>query len=573
MTSANGTSTQEPGTPGPDAPPRKWWRRPRREVFLLIFGLVLVVFAALNMEQMFQYYAPVPETPILPTPAPRPPAVAVEAPPPVEANKEEAAPEPKEYTVVSGDTLIGRFSKNEKAVCELNKLADCNKLVLGQKLLLPEGVEPLARKVVMRDQDGWLPIARLNVDPYGPHRTPEMDRKILKGRGYTPAEVDEYLEMRAQGKGVREEFSRGTEFLWMAFGKAGKSLANLKAVWRKPEGGTFYQLSSGRNVVVLDLCGNLTEVTSPPPKKEEPPPSSPPTLPPPASPSPDEPEGTVPFHGEPQGQSNCELQAGLGLYGNRVYDGKWAYVEGICYIWKDGEWQAGPGAYAMYGDGESAGTAFRNKEYGIGLQVGAQRNWVNDRNRLSTFDLKLRLLSDKSWGSNPDSGYAFTQKGGKFGVYTSYAERTTGESDSPLVGVIGEYWKSFGQKVTSTWAAQPVQDRGSVSLSGFYETNLSDDGKWRQRFIAGWARTNWDKQDWARGTYEVRYDDWLMFGPQVTLPIGISDLNKPLSSGDLTTFGAFVRVELGKKVREADADSREAQIEFLPAIEAAKPTQ
>ncbi|MFZ2187878.1 MAG: hypothetical protein WAV46_04625 [Candidatus Moraniibacteriota bacterium] len=568
---------------------RPWWQYIIAMVVLfLIIGSILLLGDYSSQEKDPAATPLAPPIPTITQLASAAPASSPVSGPSLESEKvatekaeiAEAAPSKPEiskYVVSSGDTLEGVFGKEAKAVCEANSLKNCNLVRVGQELIVPLGVEAktIVHTPVRRLADGSLPIARLGVAPYAKYRTPEKDRKILSGQGYTVAEIDEYLSLRDQGKCVREEFSRGTKFPWMAFGR-GSVLKNLTAVWKQPEAGLVCQLQSGRNVVILDKCDNLTEVAprtpqpppivTPPPKVEEPP------VEPQPVPPPEEPEVMVPpFHVTPEeaaGKPRCEVQAGAGLYGNRMYEGNWVYGEAICYVWKDGAWQAGPGLYGMYGSGESIGTAFRNQEYGVGVQVGAQRNWVNDRNRLSTLDLKLRWLRDKSWGENPDSGYSFTQKGQKVGAYVGYTEKLNSEGD--LAGVIGEYWKSYGQTVSSTWTAQPVQDRGSMSLSGFYETKLSQDNAWRQRVIGGWARTNWDKQDWLRGTYEIRYNEWLMFGPQVTLPIGVSDLNKPLSARDLTTVGAFVRVELGKKVRENDAKSREAQVEFIPA-EAATP--
>jgi len=56
-----------------------------------------------------------------------------------------------------------------------------------------------------------------------------------------------------------------------------------------------------------------------------------------------------------------------------------------------------------------------------------------------------------------------------------------------------------------------------------------------------------------------------MIGPQLSLPLGISDANVPLNFADLVTIGAFIRVELGNIIRNIDADHREGQLEFIPA--------
>lgn len=526
--------------------------------------------------------------------------------------------------VKRGDTLTKMFGKERAKLATLNgaKLKNPNLIRAGQLICVPakvktngaqvtkptkakakqavkpkkasvakatkapqakQAVKPIVHKPVKRLADGSLPIATLGVDPYGPHRTPQKDRKILTGRGYTPAEINEYLDLRDQGKCVREEFSRGTKFPWMAFGK-GVVIENLTAVWKQPEAGLVCQLESGRTVVVLDKCGNLTEVTPrapqpvkppvvsepPPPIAVEPPKVEPPQAvePPKVEPPPEE-HFIVPVHAKEGDSIPCNAQAGAGVYANRVYKGAWGYGEALCYVFKNGEWQHGPGFYAMAGGGQSGVSSYRNKETGIGLQYGVQRNWINDRGFKSTFEVKARWLLDRMWGSNPDSGYTVNQKGQKFGLYSTYFER---HGDN-LVGVIGEYWKSFGQTVKSSWSGQPVQDRGSLGVYGVYEHKLGDGDDWRLRWILGGQHTNWDSQNWLRFIPEFRYKETVMFGPQLALPIGVSQPNRPMSVSDLTTVGAFVRVELGTEIRKADATSREEQVEFIPATEAANPSE
>lgn len=466
----------------------------------------------------------------------------------------------KVYIVQSGDTLSRKFPKDWKAVCETNSLKNCGLIHEGQELKLPGTVETsqVVRKPVERLADGSLPIARLNIDPYRPYASAANDRKILAAQGYSASEIEEFSTLVAQGGCVEETFAKGTQFPWMSHGNA-KVVKSLVATWQKPEAGRVCQLSSGRTVVILEKCGNLTETAARPvvvPKEPEPQ----------AEPEPEPEDAPVlPVHAKEGDVIPCNLQAGAGVYQNRVYQGAWGYGEGLCYIFKNGEWQHGPGFYAMAGGGESRMSTYSNKETGYGLQYGIQRNWLGDRGQ-STFELKGRLLRDHMWGSNKE-GYWVDQKGYKFGLYGSYYERH-GEN---LVGAIGEYWQSFGQTVKSSWSGQQVQNRGSVGVYGVYEHPLTEDDSWRLRWIAGVNYTNWDEQSWFRVTPEFRYKEWLMFGPQLTVPIGISSLNQPLTTGDLTTVGAFVRVELGTEIRKADAENREEQVEYVPAAEAVMP--
>jgi LysM repeat protein len=463
----------------------------------------------------------------------------------------------KVYVVQPGDVLSRTFPKDWQAVCETNNLKDCSLIYAGQELRLPGTVEAsqMVRKPVERLADGSLPIARLNVAPYRSYTSAEKDRQILESQGYTSDEIVEYFGLVSSGGCVAETFGKGTRFPWMSFGNA-KVVKNLVAVWHEPEVGKVCQLSSGRNVVVLEKCGNLTEVPSRPVIAV--------SVPPEPSPEPDD-APVLPVHAKEGDVIPCNLQAGAGVYQNRVYQGVWGYGEGICYIFKNGEWQHGPGFYAMAGGGESRVSTYSNKERGFGLQYGVQRNWLGDRGP-ATFELKARWLLDHMWGSNKE-GYWVDQKGQKFGLYGSYYER---HGDN-LVGAIGEYWQSFGSKVKSSWSGQQAQDRGSVGVYGVYEHPLGDSGDWRLRWIAGVQHTNWDQQNWFRLTPEFRYQEWLMFGPQVAVPIGISAPNQPLTHGDLTTVGAFVRVELGTEIRRADAEQRAEQVEYVPAGEAAMP--
>lgn len=501
------------------------------------------------------------------------PVVQVESVPvatqsPSSAVETEVAPEAsssstlteKVYVVQSGDTLSLKFPKDWKAVCETNNLKSCSLIYEGQELKLPGTVETsqVIRKPVERLADGSLPIARLNIDPYRPYANAANDRKILAAQGYSAAEIEEFSTLVVQGGCVGEMFAKGAQFPWMSHGNA-KVVKNLVATWQKPEAGRVCQLSSGRTVVILEKCGNLTETAARPVVAQKEP--EPEVVPEP------EPEDApvLPVHAKEGDTIPCNLQAGAGVYQNRVYQGGWVYGEGLCYIFKNGEWQHGPGFYAMAGGGESRMSTYSNKETGYGLQYGIQRNWLGDRGQ-STFELKGRLLRDHMWGSNKE-GYWVDQKGYKFGLYGSYYERH-GEN---LVGAIGEYWQSFGQTVKSSWSGQEVQNRGSVGVYGVYEHPLTEDNNWRLRWIAGANYTNWDEQPWFRLVSEFRYKEWLMFGPQLSVPIGISELNQPLTTGDLTTVGAFVRVELGTEIRKADAENREEQVEYVPAEEAVMP--
>ncbi len=486
----------------------------------------------------------------------------------------------RRHIVKKGDTLQMLFGKEARAVCEHNKLKDCNRIVPGQKLLLPENasVRYIAKaKAEAIKTEASAPKKRPSIRVSQEARTGEFRwTKVggapLKTCGKDPVKVNEEAwtrfsltdaeksELRALIKERRFEWRHvavGDRYADVTFcGKDGKSVVvrhNVVAAWPDQTAvlAQVYVLSTGRRLEWVQNCGNwaLGYSETLPVQEAETVPEA-------------EPEETevLPVHAVEGDVIPCELQAGAGVYTNRIYRGRWAYGEGICYVFKHGEWQHGPGFYAMGGAGESLMSSYRNKEYGIGLQYGFQRNFINDRGFKSTFEVKGRWLLDRMKGHNSE-GYWVSQKGQKIGLYGSYYER----HGDDLLGVVAEYWKGVNQSVKSSWSGQKVQDRGSLGLYGVYEHKLTDDDAWRLRWIAGVQHTNWDKQNWFRLIPEFRYKEWLMFGPQLAVPIGVSRANQPLSHGDLTTIGAFVRVELGTEIRKQDADAREAQVEFIPA--------
>lgn len=497
-------------------------------------------------------------------------------------------PEKREYVVKRGDTLWALFGKDANAVCELNTLTNCDYIVPGQKLLVPNHSVALvkARATASKTKTA-RPVQSTEVSVFywrkvggAPLKTCGKDPEQVNEEAWislslTDTEKSELRMLVKEHQFERRHVLVGERYAAVTFcGKDGKSvIARQNAVTAWPQETEViaerYTLSTGRILDWVQNCGNWTlstEVRQPEPPAIadiEPEPEPPEVL--------EVPEETevLPVHAQEGDVIPCELQVGVGVYTNRVYRGRWEYGEGICYVFKQGEWQHGPGFYAMGGAGESRMSSYRGEEYGIGLQYGVQRNFINDRGFKATFEVKGRWLFDRMDGHNSE-GYWVNQEGQKLGLYGSYYER----HEDNLVGVVAEYWKGTHQSVKSSWSGQKVQDRGSLGVYGVYEHGLTDNDAWRLRWIAGVQHTNWDEQNWFRLTPEFRYKEWLMFGPQIALPIGgISKANQPLSHGDMTTFGAFVRVELGTEIRKQDADAREAQLEFISNQEVLAPPE
>ncbi len=458
------------------------------------------------------------------------------------------------HVVKTGETLSRIAGENWKKVCEANNLKDCNRIFPGQRLTIPDkaaAIRPAPANKAPEDVFQWRHVGGAPLNGCGAKSSAAINEEAWGRLGLSDEEKAELREkIGAKQPTFSQKIPAGKKFVSVAFCEKGKVSfkQNVVAAWSPSQTVTAdtYVLGSGRKLLRVSNCGNWAEeVIAPPPQ---------------AAVSQD-PEMITPVHAKEGDTMPCELQAGAGVYANKIYKGTWIYGESICYVFKDGEWQHGPGVYAMGGQGESRLSSYHGKERGAGVQYGVQRNFVTDDGDLATFELKARLLADRMKGVNPDSGYWVRQKGLKAGLYGSYYER----HGDDLVGVIGEYWRGFNQSVRSSWSGERVQDRGSLGVYGVYEHPLTDDDAWRLRWIGGAQHTNWDSQNWLRLSAEFRYNEWLMFGPQLSLPLGISSDNSAFSAHDLTTLGAFIRVELGKQLRNADADNRETQLEFVPA--------
>ena len=487
--------------------------------------------------------------------------------------------EARVHTVQAGETLSGIAGNNWKAVCTMNHIEDCDKIDVGQKIVLPESmpaqaetsrVKQSVRPVVSKQTKSAKVEAQciqLGADPYNAKNA--MFRAVDGIKALTTLTdvqkdlaVRMYMAHKQDSQFYANEIQTvpvdGRVFAEMLSGSG----SVVKHTYQKPicavqgESMETYDLGDGVYLAIPEICGNpsvfISEETSVESEieiVEEP------------IPEPEE-EMIFPVHAEEsKSELPCDLQAGVGVYANSVYRGAWGYAEGLCYVFKHGEWQHGPGFYVMGGGGESLTSTYSNTEYGLGLQYGLQHNFINERNFPSTFEVKARWLPwDHMEGSN-DEGYFVEQDGQKLGVYGSYYEK----HGDKLFGLIGEAWWSFDESVESSWSGQQAQDRGTLGVFGLYEHALGESENWRLRWILGWQYTNWDSQNWLRFIPEFRYHEWLMIGPQLSLPLGISDANVPLNFADLVTIGAFIRVELGNIIRNIDADHREGQLEFIPA--------
>ncbi|MEI6650299.1 MAG: LysM peptidoglycan-binding domain-containing protein [Candidatus Moraniibacteriota bacterium] len=266
-----------------------------------------------------------------------------------------------------------------------------------------------------------------------------------------------------------------------------------------------------------------------------------------------------------------ELIAGAGLYSNNLAHGNWQYAEGDVLIPLGDGYAVGGGFYGMWGDGESKTSSYTwHERSGIGPQVVLRRDYLKEQTDEfgqtvelpAAWGIKARYLpNDYVTGGN--GVYNMSQTGKKFGLYAEVYER---KSEDWLFGFTGEYWKYFDGKIRSTWSGDTPQNRSSWNVNAIAQYSFDED--WALRGILGVSHQYWDRLNYLNLTPEVRYQNWLMFGPRVSIPLNKPDeFYRDVTRGDLFTIGAFVRAEFGGVLRAKDCEDRRASVVKLGTID------
>src|SRR6185369_8759113 len=436
-------------------------------------------------------------------------------------------PPVRTYKVRPGDTLSGVFGREDgKKVCELNKLVNCDKVLKGKVLHLPDGVTAKAVKPTVKR--GTSQIARtreqscikLGAHPFNP----DFDLgRTLQGidllTTLTPEQKAKAKELVSSGLKPQPTLVAQHIFREMIFEK-NKKVVHVyeKRICSPAEGNVpevmyLYGLGGGVNFALPRRCGNPAVVIIP-----EVPVETPPVVPVEAPPVVQQPEPIVPLPPLsviPKAVEVAEWEAivGAGVWDNKLAHGNWQYAEGmISKILPDG-YRVGVGLYGQWGAGESETSSFAWKEKAYGPQVGVKRNFLvtqTDQFGQQTlmpagWGVKFRFLKDSVSGSNPQSGFSTSQTGRKVGLYAEYMER---KSPDWMVGINGEIWNFGSGKLTSSFAGDTVQDRGSWNLNAWAQYRHSDD--WQTRGIAGVAHQNWDQLNLFRVAGELRYKETFM---------------------------------------------------------------
>lgn len=363
----------------------------------------------------------------------------------------------------------------------------------------------------------------------------------------------------AEGKGVDSFINPGDQFL-MTYGKEGVGDFTLRhhsqliaKQYLVEDGGLIYDIR------LIAWCKNWTRYIEktlpiPPPKIVEPPETKPPIAVS-GPPTEEEPFEYLPpvenyWTGEHEPIVGAwawqnDLARGWGAYGEYLF---WAR-KGRDYIFENG-WSPGIGIYGMYSEGESRTSSYEWIEKGFGPQVGikyiaggAEDPWQ--------WQLKLRFVFEDMSGGNGE-GYGMNQDHRKLGAYTEYVEK---ESEDFLWGLTAEAWFGLDGNIDSTWSGDVPSKRGMASIGAFGQWKLNDD--WQFRLSSSLFYQEWDRLMGLRFQAEFRYDETIMVGPYLSVfPFGLSSVYSGISAWDLTTPGAFVRVEFGKPIRDYYANKR-----------------
>ncbi|MDX9913215.1 MAG: LysM peptidoglycan-binding domain-containing protein [Candidatus Moranbacteria bacterium] len=244
-----------------------------------------------------------------------------------------------------------------------------------------------------------------------------------------------------------------------------------------------------------------------------------------------------------------DLGESQGIYGEYVL---W-FRKGECYVFENG-WSPGIGIYGIYSEFDSKVGSYKGREGGIGPQAGIK--YIGYGANPFNFQLKGRLIWEEMSGGTAE-GYHMEQDGLKAGIYT---EATKQIDEKFLVGVIGEYWWDLSSSRTSTWSGDTPSERGMSSLDVFGQMKINED--WGVRASAGVFNQTWDDLTGIHARLEARWKNTVMFGPYAAwYPFGLSDAYEGFSASDLTSYGAFVRVEFGEPIRKHYAKKRMKKVE------------
>jgi hypothetical protein len=242
-----------------------------------------------------------------------------------------------------------------------------------------------------------------------------------------------------------------------------------------------------------------------------------------------------------------ELDVGTGLWYNPTDNsagGAWWFAQYKFYLHNKGKDFAGGtltpvlGAFA-WGDMGSNDSGYRWNNLGIGPQAGAMWTGITDSGYPQQVQAMFGTLYEYLHGENSSSGYHKDENHFLLRYYVEYIRRFHPE----LMWVLyAEGWMDVSQTFTSTWSGDHASNLTRFSVGAKLHKDWAPKWATRLGFQIGYAPEN--NVFGANIHLEVRYDDWLIFGPSLDYTL-ISDL-----AAGIWIYGPFGRVEFHKFVFE-----------------------
>ncbi|MFA7319480.1 MAG: LysM peptidoglycan-binding domain-containing protein [Parcubacteria group bacterium] len=353
-----------------------------------------------------------------------------------------------------------------------------------------------------------------------------------------------------QGKFAWYEGGIGTKqhFDWMTFGKNEirenfSTDWDLTVVYSAKDYGT-----DGYHVLHVQKCNNwggweektpTPIVTAPPTAEPEPPP--------------------IFKDEETRVAYEHELDAGGGLWRNQddSADGAWWFLQYKLFLHKYEKDLAGGtlipvvGVFARGDSGETSANYEWNNA-GIGPQVGFMWTGKTAAGYPQQVQIMFRALWEHLHGANSSSGYKKDEDHILLGEYAEYLRQFA--PDLMLV-LYAEGWVDVSESFSSTWSGDKASSRTGINVG--FKLHKDWNETWASRFGAQIGYSEQDSQWIANANIEMRYNDWLIFGP--SFDYTLASAVKGAAGG--YAYGPFVRIELKHIIREQYSKSRSEEVQ------------
>ena len=318
-----------------------------------------------------------------------------------------------------------------------------------------------------------------------------------------------------------------------------------------------------QDIYVRTACGNLVwhekkPVPTPPPIIEEKPPVK---VKPPVEEPPDEETPSLFVHKKVKKKilRDQEFDGGDGLWwiDDGKSEGDWWYFQYKDNLRKyDTRFAGGMitpvvGAFAR-GDLGRTDARYKWNNAGIGPEVGVMWNGVTDAGYPQQVQIMFRTMWEHLHGENSASGYAKTEDHFLLGLYAEYLRQFAPD----LMHVLyAEGWVDTANSFRSTWGGDKASSRMAFAIGYKFHKQWNDE--WASRFgiQVGFA----DQDDrWSAGAnIEMRYNNWLIFGPSLDYTLASAVEN---AAGGFS-YGPFVRVEFHDFATEKLSEAQSAGVQ------------